>query len=117
MTNFRVGQKVVCVDDNPASGAAYASWRVIDIGLNGLCKGQVYTVREIQVFLNRVLIRLDEIRRPAVGTVKIELGYAPFRFRPAVDQFDFQKLVAPAELEKFKLDESAPKRKRVKASP
>jgi hypothetical protein len=81
------GAKVVCVDD-----AEHNDWLSPGImyfdGLDGLAKGQIYTVRE--VFFDEIerawSVRLEEIVRGKFRGV--EDGYNPCRFRPVVSQKD-----------------------------
>lgn len=91
---FHVGQKVVCVNDTGGCfrlpGIDY--WD----GLDGLKKGEVYTVRAVgpspDPFDHRVVVCLDEIVRFHKGGK--EYGFHPARFRPVKD--------TTAEVEKLK---------------
>ena len=91
--NFRVGQKVVCVDDTPSLG--YPCW---PDEWPRPSRGKIYTVAEVGL-VNSVdptlapCIHLKELRRPE-----------PFwasRFRPAVDKPAsievFRKMLVPSE--------------------
>lgn len=87
MCNFRVGQKVVCIND--ADGESH--WLVPTVGdMDGLTRGCVYTVREIyfDVVWAKTLVRLEEIRRPPclLDGQPFECGFYPERFRPVVDR-------------------------------
>jgi hypothetical protein len=79
---FRVGQKVVCVDDKPRPGA--------NPRMDGLSKGQVYTVQRIGIdnFWAEPVLWLVEIRRELQpGFQRFgEVGYDPRRFRPVVEK-------------------------------
>jgi hypothetical protein len=99
---FRIGQKVVCVDDSQTDyvGIPESKW-IKD--LNGLTLGAVYTIRRIgyeEIWARDVLcLWLDEIIRPVDRGSTYEPGYAATRFRPAVqrktDISIFKKLLAP----------------------
>lgn len=79
--NFHVGQKVVCIKDAPA--AAVAAW-----GGNGAViprKGGVYTIRAINVWPERTLLRFHEIDNSHLGGLygyTIEPGSPAHAFRP-----------------------------------
>lgn len=87
MCNFKVGQKVVCINDNlkqfDIPGMVY-----ID-SLDGLRKGVIYTIRSVYIesygpHEGEVSVRLEEIIRPsAYGN---EVGYNPLRFKPLVEK-------------------------------
>lgn len=81
--NFTVGQKVVCINSDLNYGFRKPGLKYSG-ELGGLCKGAVYTVRE--VFLcethDYVLIRLKEIRRGFSKRTGQEFGFDPLRFRP-----------------------------------
>jgi hypothetical protein len=86
--NFRVGQKVVCVDDAPTRRPGRFTG-----GNHGLLtKGEVYTIREIDCraihLHNSATVRLTEITLPVKNTwVGLwEEGFSPYRFRPAVER-------------------------------
>ena len=73
---FRIGQKVVCVDDRPQEGA---SWDVPPQ------KGAVYTVQWVgfhryEHFLEALCVYLCEINRPS------GLPFFATRFRPIVER-------------------------------
>lgn len=96
--NFRVGQKVVCVD-----AGKYTAY---------LTNGEVYTVS--------ALVMAGEPEQLCLQLVGVAESFAPYhgflatRFRPAVSQFDFHKLVEPQSLEKFKREDeqSQPRRQK-----
>lgn len=99
---FRVGMKVCCIDD-----VVHTEWHRPDIkyigNLDGLRKGQVYTVRGM--FMDhtegRTMLRLVEIERNI--WCGFEVGYSPLRFRPVVERKTdisiFQKLLVHSEME------------------
>jgi len=81
--NFRVGMKVVCVDDTFKSrGSVYIDLhgrrRVSSGETGGLKKNAVYTVAEVRSSVFETLI-LSEINRGP-----LEQGFRSSRFRPAV---------------------------------
>jgi hypothetical protein len=83
--NFVVGQKVVCIDDDPKTytrpGLSYTG------DLDGLTRGKIYTIRGIYVGSiatpdnNAVCLYLNEIVRPVSFLVQREAGYRAARFR------------------------------------
>lgn len=102
MTDWHVGQKVVCVND---------TWnvaRLIGLGESKPVAGRVYTIRKILVVSDGVGFLLDEIVNvPRLYTEGIfEHGFFAFRFRPvttkSTDISIFRRLVEPSELEKFR---------------
>ena len=89
MSNFHVGQKVVCIDDLERDEMIPGVSFIGD--LDGLRKGSVYTIRS--VFFSPVfgepLVRLNEIQRLPlcrIGGFKFEGGYDPSRFRPVAER-------------------------------
>ena len=77
--NFRVGQKVVCVD------ASSTSTRGKDFELQ---KGRIYTVRWTGTYEEMVCIRLEEITkrsREAANPVR-DMPFRATRFRPLVEK-------------------------------
>lgn len=91
---FRIGQKVVCVDDsnNFPHGTVMICQitgllRTVHGGLSGLTKGEVYTVRDHSISwqTGQPAIFLEEI----VRNVTCDLGEPPFlssRFRPLIEK-------------------------------
>lgn len=84
MSSFRVGQKVVCVDDKPLGfSRGFHPSEAVKVGT-------VYTVRRI--FIDDegdVILQLDEVERSDIAKRQWrtdELGYAAFRFRPIVER-------------------------------
>ena len=78
MSNFRIGQKVVCVnDDQQGQGYTDEIWPV---------KGQVYTVRAID---DLDCLLLNEIHNRAVDDLEYdeagEISFWEGMFRPAVE--------------------------------
>lgn len=91
MTNFRVGQKVVLVDDSPINFkgcAARADGR--KAGVQYPTVGSVYTVRKAYVASNGMVgILLAEIDNHAACLrlgLSDEIGFPAIRFRPVVER-------------------------------
>jgi hypothetical protein len=89
---FRVGQKVICVNDVEYPHAYGLP------GMDGLTKGHVYTVREVGLSSwvdGRPAVRLAEIVRP-----HDDVPFWAHRFRPLVERKTdisvFKKLLDPA---------------------
>ena len=92
---FRVGQKVVCVDDSEPSSTHVVGydghhWQYFG-GLDGLTKGAIYTVRAfVQNHINGgVSLCLAEIFREHTIRSGIDIGecgYRASRFRPVVER-------------------------------
>ena len=86
---FRIGQKVVCVDDAiPHGGTVYSkrlrcTFRLLG-DLDGLKRGAIYTVRGIDVDWADELpvLFLEEIVRPPFHSEQQETGFDQRRFRP-----------------------------------
>jgi hypothetical protein len=78
---FRVGQKVVCIDEPHAS--QMAKWP----GSNWPEKGAVYTIRAINVWPDEKLLRFEELdNRHFEGVLsQIEPGFSAKHFRPVVE--------------------------------
>jgi len=85
---FHVGQLVVCVDDDPwkyyVPGHSYGG------GMDGLVKGNIYTIRWCGMFnhtdgSNTMAVRLYEIVRPSYGITPDDCPYVATRFRPVVE--------------------------------
>lgn len=110
---FYVGQKVVCINDTVELALGLARSTVTFVGgLDGLTKGQVYTIKEIIddktfSYKEKVLILvLDEIIRP-VDTVKpanYSPGFISYRFRPLkeTDISIFTAMLYPENIKKAK---------------
>lgn len=83
MSNFRVGQKVVCISKGKMSCANLDALRYAKPQPK---YGVVYTVRAINVWPDRTLLRFEEIDNshmiPRFG--KIEPGFNAKLFRPVV---------------------------------
>lgn len=80
---FRVGQKVVCVDDE--SGKYLVPGVRYHRNMHGLKAGEIYTVAELYIKRDngRECVRLAEIVRPCKAANGIEArGYDAARFRP-----------------------------------
>jgi len=82
---FVIGQKIVCVDDHPMTGRK-PGLTYDDKGLDGLTKGQIYTVRRIYTSnfsRSGICIELEEIiRRMDHPGVECHTGYDYIRFAP-----------------------------------
>lgn len=86
--NFRVGQKVVCVDDAPFSGG-WHSRNGIQHGLKLGCVYTVVRVYEQQVYFKGDLVMcwnlsLQELKKP-LGP-RVGDGFCSARFRPVVER-------------------------------
>lgn len=79
---FRVGQKVVCIDEPRASQKAM--WP----NSNWPSKANVYTIRAINVWPDNTLLRLEEVdNRHLEGVLSsIEPGFPAKHFRPVVER-------------------------------
>ena len=87
---FRVGQKVVCIDDDWGPAPEVQHWPK---------KGDVYTVRSIAVGRsNKIFIRLHEVVNPKTDEHH-EAEFWAECFRPAVERKTdisvFQRLLQP----------------------
>lgn len=80
MSNFRVGQKVVCMDDAPRSPRRYKE--------NFPKKGVVYTVRGFDPLAAGVSIFLEEVcnEPKQYNNGYGECSFRADRFRPAVER-------------------------------
>lgn len=84
---FRVGQKVVCVDDGiKPDWPAYlrnAEWRG-----DAPVVGQVYTIIRIIASNDGDVLHLAEIRRSDTARLEwgYDVGYGAWRFRPIVER-------------------------------
>lgn len=82
MSNFRVGQKVVCIDDQPVRRPGFS------LNMDGLRAGTVYTIRDItrnpsnHPDAGMTTIRLEEICRNVLPADREEIGFRLSRFRP-----------------------------------
>lgn len=81
---FRVGQKVVCINDEvkPLRALPYPLKK--DWDLDGLTKGAVYTVRFVGEYRGAPVLYLREIHRRVCSSWG-EPGFDTLRFRPAVE--------------------------------
>ena len=100
MTPFHVGMRVVCVDDCVRRYESLAQNVDFTGDLNGLSKGEVYTVREVSPFPwneDVLTLKLVEIVRPLGDGVIIETGFVAARFRPAHENRmdELRTLLAP----------------------
>ena len=89
---FKVGQRVECVDDDPAT---YGSFRWNE---DAVCVGQVYTVRRCFVHEGLPTLWLDEIKRSEIARLihGADVGYAASRFRPVTDISIFTNMLNQA---------------------
>jgi hypothetical protein len=101
---FRIGQKVVCVDDDPNRDSLMVPRHLLIKNLDGLRRAEIYTIRAMAFERahngSQVLcVWLKEIVRPIEGADTEEPGYAVERFRPLVERKTdisiFKKLLAP----------------------
>lgn len=100
MTNFHVGQMVVCVKD---AGHNYpdirAKWGHILDKMTPAEIGRIYTVRDVETRTHILTLRLEEILGPVVDTHvgPFEIPYASTSFRPVKETSIqiFRDLVAP----------------------
>ena len=85
---FRVGQKVVCVNDASIGHGsffvnAYGKLMRSDGNMGGLTRGNIYTVRRITATEYQTLLALEEIDRPCAGP---DPGFRADRFRPLIER-------------------------------
>jgi hypothetical protein len=73
--NFRVGQKVVCVDPKNTNTSEIPE----------LIYGAVYTIRGKDTRGSENYVHLEEVRRNIFGYVR-EVPFYAKRFRPAIDR-------------------------------
>ena len=109
---FRIGQKVVCIDDAiPDGGTVYSkrlrcTFRLLG-DLDGLKRGAIYTVRGIDRDWADELpvLFLEEIVRPPFHSERAETGFDQRRFRPLAERKRqtsiavFEALLRPQEVE------------------
>ncbi|UIY28734.1 hypothetical protein LZK73_18585 [Neorhizobium galegae] len=96
MRNFRVGQKVVCINDRGSP----EFWN----GCRLARKGKVYTVRSIFYWGEQSLLRLEEIVNPVFGYAdgsEDEPGFEAEYFRPIVNRLTdisvFKAMLTPSK--------------------
>lgn len=84
--NFRVGQRVVCVNDGAVRGIPYTGgpW---DKG-EEIRNGEVYTVTRVYVFAGHPSLWLKEVCRSKASRrwCGEDVGYLASRFRPLVEK-------------------------------
>lgn len=93
---FRIGQKVVCVDE---VSRGYGGW---EPGAQ-IFAGQTYTVRRAFVdWSGHLVLHLNEVSRGEEARLyfgDVDLGYGAYRFRPLVSRQTsieiFKKLLVP----------------------
>lgn len=79
---FHVGQKVVCVDDLPSINARITR-------APSLTKGQVFTIRDMEIWKGVLLVRLVEIVAAPFDFIDrgwLEPSWRASRFRPIVER-------------------------------
>jgi hypothetical protein len=86
---FKVGDRVVCVDDTLYD--VHVPGVLFSGDLNGLTKGTVYTIRSVYFdpAFRLPTIRVSEIERLPLSCFEgfiYESGYNPERFRPVVSR-------------------------------
>jgi hypothetical protein len=84
MSNFKVGEKVVCIDSR------VNDYRFIELGLIYPIKNEIYTIRKIFTSISgNVTFYLEEIINVPMNTVAgfIEVGFKSSRFRKLDHQF------------------------------
>src|SRR5882757_7735306 len=84
---FRIGQPVVCIDDDPRCRFLPADFPIKNFNgeLNGLKRGEIYTVRGHEDYYGEPTILLEEIFRSAPHEKRHANGYHIKRFRPVTD--------------------------------
>lgn len=86
---FRVGMKVVCVDDETHD--RYQTPGYYSVGeLDGLLKGEVYTVADVCPEHGVPNIKLQEIVRRKIEGARYFSGFAPERFRPLIETTEYR---------------------------
>lgn len=93
---FKVGQRVVCVNDKPT--------HPVRDGLKTPKKGKIYTIREIyesKVAPGRVAVLLDEIQNDEFDRWGHEIGFFSDRFRPLVDTYSLESEMFADEVLKY----------------
>lgn len=83
MSSFKIGQKIVCIDDSKQHAAKYGYTKVIE--------GEIYTIRDFNQRGSILLVEIVHRPGPCIGGF-YESGYGAFRFRPI--DFRFGKTVA-----------------------
>lgn len=85
MNNYYIGQKVVCIDDTLDLIDPKFVGYVLYGDLNGLTKGNIYTIRDIfndPDFPEDLVCYLEEIKRDVDERLNIEMFYCITRFKP-----------------------------------
>jgi hypothetical protein len=92
---FKVGQKVVCIDDSPRPN------RPVRKGITIPKKDKIYTVRDMYTAKSsgELALILVEIKNPPHPDWGKELGFLADRFKPIDDSYNFAEGVL-AKLEK-----------------
>jgi len=110
---FRVGQKVVCIDDGDDPGlpaGEQSDWTPDERPI----MGHIYTVRRCFIARGNLILHLDEIARSATAqeTWGPDVGYGAFRFRPLAEK---KTDTGFAILEEIRRRESIPQNERIKS--
>jgi len=84
MSNFRVGQKIVCIRD-------WEPWQRAIAPLDGVVlpeMGVIYTVREVGTLIDLPCVWLNEVRNELdhYNGMIYEQGWDPKRFKPVVER-------------------------------
>lgn len=79
--NFRVGQKVVCIDAAPPHRSQLIPGLYGFFRPTGLCRGEVYTVCEVGL-----THRLDPKNLPCIRVDKCDAVVWAHRFRPVAER-------------------------------
>lgn len=86
MCEFQVGDMIVCINDTPDIGMCP---HPVIPDMNGLMRGEIYTVRELYIETRNVknpdgeiCVKLVEIVRMPILPWQPETGYFAQRFRP-----------------------------------
>jgi len=104
---FHLGQKVVCIDDKIPEPVA--SWDT----LNGLTKGNIYTIRWIGMYKStrhelHLCIRVEEIFRKPLDYYGIETPFNANRFKPLIEKKTdisiFTSMLPPVPVKKKELE-------------
>ena len=109
--NFYVGQKVVCIDDDASRYNNIPGYTYIG-SLDGLTKGEIYTIDKIypHPMLNYILVDVREIDRMTKNPDRLNAcGYRYERFKPLEEKkrtTDISIFIKMCETETRKLKET-----------
>jgi len=96
---FKIGQKVVCINDKKPSN------RNVPVGLTFPILNKTYTIRDIILNKNQYGIVLEEIINPTYQS-GVEIAYSLDRFRPVVDSDVLESLLNKIIQEELELEYS-----------